>query len=425
MRESEMEYTTKQENYLKAAIAIHGEGAVLSKSDLTEVAKSNDMGFPHWITDIRRSGSFTKIGKDMYRLPAINGGEGASVSDVIESTPVVVDETSEVVVESKNKESDTLDMSTYFNPAELIPAKDPLFVPHGHFSDLIKVINSKKFYPVFETGESGTGKTYMTEQACAKLKREFIRVNITVETDEDDLLGHYALIDGNTVWQDGPVVIAMERGAVLLLDEIDLASNKVMCLQPILEGKGVYLKKINRMVKPTAGFTVIATANTKGKGSEDGRFVFTNILNEAFLERFPITMEVAYPSSTTEKKIVNKVLDSLGVSDSDFAEKLVNWANAIRKTFFDGGIDEVIATRRLVHISNAFAIFGDRMKSIEMCVNRFDEDTKTSFLDLYSKIDAEAVVPSDETEAEEAHRLLDEESVDSGYASENDENNPF
>jgi hypothetical protein len=228
----------------------------------------------------------------------------------------------------------------------------------------------------------------MTEQACAKLKREFIRVNITVETDEDDLLGHYSLVDGNTVWQDGPVVIAMERGAVLLLDEIDLASNKVMCLQPILEGKGVYLKKVNRMVTPAAGFSVVATANTKGKGSEDGRFVFTNILNEAFLERFPITMEVGYPTAQTEKKIVNKVLDSLGCSDTDFCEKLVNWANAIRKTFYDGGIDEVIATRRLVHISNAFAIFKDRMKAIEMCVNRFDEDTKTSFLDLYSKIDA-------------------------------------
>jgi len=418
-----MEYTTKQESYLKAAIATHGEGAVLSSEALAEVAEANEMGYPFWITDTRRMGSFTKVGKDSYRLPAINGGEGASVADVVVSTPVV-DKATEVVVESKNKESD-FDMSTYFNPAELIPAKDPLFVAHGHFSDLIKVLNSKKFYPVFETGESGTGKTYMTEQACAKLKREFIRVNITVETDEDDLLGHYALIDGNTVWQDGPVVIAMERGAILLLDEIDLASNKVMCLQPILEGKGVYLKKVNRMVTPSAGFTVVATANTKGKGSEDGRFVFTNILNEAFLERFPITMEVGYPSAQTEKKIVNKVLDSLGVPDSDFAEKLVNCANAIRKTFYDGGIDEVIATRRLVHISNAFAIFGDRMKSIEMCVNRFDEDTKTSFLDLYSKIDAEAVIPSDETEAEEAHRMLDEESVDSGYASEKDENNPF
>jgi hypothetical protein len=418
MRESEMEYTVKQESYLKAAIAKYGEGAVLSSETLAEVAEENEMHFPFWITDSRRMGAFTKVDKDTYRLPAINGGEGASVADVVVSTPAVVDKVAEVVVESKNKES-AFDMSTYFNPAELIPKKDPLFVAHGHFSDLIKVLNSKKFYPVFETGESGTGKTYMTEQACAKLKREFIRVNITIETDEDDLLGHYALIDGNTVWQDGPVIIAMERGAVLLLDEIDLASNKVMCLQPILEGKGVYLKKINRMVTPAAGFTVVATANTKGKGSEDGRFVFTNILNEAFLERFPITMEVNYPSAQTEKKIVNKVLDSLGVSDSDFAEKLVNWANAIRKTFYDGGIDEVIATRRLVHISNAFAIFGDRMKSIEMCVNRFDEDTKTSFLDLYSKIDAEAVIPSDETESEEMV------SEDSGYASENDVNNPF
>ena len=330
-------------------------------------------------------GAFTKVSKDTYRLPALNGGEGATIADVV-TAPVV---NTPAPVETKKVESDsTLDMSTYFNPAELIPKKDPLFVAHGHFGDLVKVLQSKKFYPVFETGESGTGKTYMTEQACAKLKREFIRVNITVETDEDDLLGHYSLVDGNTVWQDGPVVIAMERGAVLLLDEIDLASNKVMCLQPILEGKGVYLKKVNRMVTPAAGFSVVATANTKGKGSEDGRFVFTNILNEAFLERFPITMEVGYPSSPTEKKIVNKVLDSLGVPDSDFAEKLVNWANAIRKTFYDGGIDEVIATRRLVHISNAFAIFKDRMKAIEMCVNRFDEDTKTSFLDLYSKIDA-------------------------------------
>ncbi len=394
-----MEYTDKQMSFLSAAVTKYGEGAVLTKENITETAEENGLKFPFWLTDARRMGSFTKIDKDTYRLPALNGGEGATMADVVETTEVVVDKASEVVVESKNSES-TMDMSTYFNPAELIPKKDPLFVPHGHFSDLTKVIQSRKFYPVFETGESGTGKTYMTEQACAKLKREFIRVNITVETDEDDLLGHYALIDGNTVWQDGPVVIAMERGAVLLLDEIDLASNKVMCLQPILEGKVVYLKKVNRMVKPANGFTVVATANTKGKGSEDGRFVFTNILNEAFLERFPITMEVGYPTAQTEKKIVNKVLDSLGVSDSDFSEKLVNWANAIRKTFYDGGIDEVIATRRLVHISNAFAIFKDRMKAIEMCVNRFDEDTKTSFLDLYSKIDAGVDIDENESTEE-------------------------
>ena len=393
-----MTYTKIQTQFLETAVRVHGEGAVLSKAVLAEVAEEAGTGFPYWMTNPKLD-KCTKVSKGMYKIPSLSG----------EAIFDPVNDTEETEVPSV-KESDTLDMSTYFNPAELIPAKDPLFVAHGHFSDLIKVLNSRKFYPVFETGESGTGKTYMTEQACAKLKREFIRVNITVETDEDDLLGHYALIDGNTVWQDGPVVIAMERGAVLLLDEIDLASNKVMCLQPILEGKGVYLKKINRMVTPTEGFSVVATANTKGKGSEDGRFVFTNILNEAFLERFPITMEVGYPSAQTEKKIVNKVLDSLGVPDPDFCEKLVNWANAIRKTFYDGGIDEVIATRRLVHISNAFAIFGDRMKSIEMCVNRFDEDTKTSFLDLYSKIDAGVdVEETKETEAEEAHRLLDEE----------------
>ena len=394
-----MEFTDKQMSFLSAATTKYGEGAVLTTENITETAEENGLAFPYWMTGSKGLGDITRVSKGNYRLPALNGGEGATMAEA------VVDKAAEVVVESKNSES-TMDMSTYFNPAELIPKKDPLFVAHGHFGDLVKVIQSRKFYPVFETGESGTGKTYMTEQACAKLKREFIRVNITVETDEDDLLGHYALIDGNTVWQDGPVVIAMERGAVLLLDEIDLASNKVMCLQPILEGKGVYLKKVNRMVKPADGFTVVATANTKGKGSEDGRFVFTNILNEAFLERFPITMEVGYPSAQTEKKIVNKVLDSLGVSDTDFSEKLVNWANAIRKTFYDGGIDEVIATRRLVHISNAFAIFRDRMKAIEMCVNRFDEDTKTSFLDLYSKIDAG--VDLEETSDDESDEALEE-----------------
>jgi len=394
-----MTYTAKRKTFLAEATDTYGSGAIVSKAELSDVAKRLKTGFPYWITNSKVMGDY-KVSKGKWKLPSLNGEE-----ETVESKPVVIEtKTSEV-----KSEATTLDMSTYFNPEELIPKKDPLFVAHGHFSDLTKVLRAGKFYPVFETGESGTGKTYMTEQACAKLKREFIRVNITVETDEDDLLGHYALIDGNTVWQDGPVVIAMERGAVLLLDEIDLASNKVMCLQPILEGKGVYLKKVNRMVKPASGFTVVATANTKGKGSEDGRFVFTNILNEAFLERFPITMEVGYPSSNTEKKIVNKVLDSLGVSDTDFSEKLVNWANAIRKTFYDGGIDEVIATRRLVHIANAFSIFGDRMKAIEMCVNRFDEDTKTSFLDLYSKIDAGVNLEESDETSEEVHEEEEDE----------------
>ena len=396
-----MTYTAKRKTFLAEASDTYGAEAIVTKENLTEVAERLNTGFPYWITNAKVMGDY-KVSKGKWRLPSLNG----------ETTIPVAKVEKKISTEVKKGSDSTLDMSTYFNPAELIPKKDPLFVAHGHFGDLTKVLKSEKFYPVFETGESGTGKTYMTEQACAKLKREFIRVNITVETDEDDLLGHYALIDGNTVWQDGPVVIAMERGAVLLLDEIDLASNKVMCLQPILEGKGVYLKKVNRMVKPASGFTVVATANTKGKGSEDGRFVFTNILNEAFLERFPITMEVGYPSSNTEKKIVNKVLDSLGVPDEDFSEKLVNWANAIRKTFYDGGIDEVIATRRLVHIANAFSIFGDRMKAIEMCVNRFDEDTKTSFLDLYSKIDADAL-PDEETSEEEVESDL--ENTESPY----------
>ena len=239
-----MEYTEKQLKFLSAAIVKYGEGGVMSKEAITETSEEIGLKFPYWLTDKRRLGAFTKVSKDTYRLPAFNGGEGATIADVVTAPVVQPDRpVTPASVETKKAESDTLDMSTYFNPAELIPAKDPLFVAHGHFYDLIKVLKSGKFYPVFTTGESGTGKTYMTEQACAKLKREFIRVNITVETDEDDLLGHYALIDGNTVWQDGPVIIAMERGAVLLLDEIDLASNKVMCLQPILEGKGVYLKK--------------------------------------------------------------------------------------------------------------------------------------------------------------------------------------
>jgi len=264
-----------------------------------------------------------------------------------------------------------------------IPETDDTYVPFGNFSDLKKIIRSKQFYPVFITGLSGNGKTFGVEQSCAQLGRELIRVNITIETDEDDLLGGFRLLDGNTAWHNGPVIEALGRGAVLLLDEIDLASNKILCLQSVLEGKGVFLKKIGRYVKPAAGFTVIATANTKGKGSDDGRFIGTNVLNEAFLERFPITFEQEYPTAAIETKI----LTNAGC-DLQFAENLVKWAGVIRKTFFDGGVDEVITTRRLVHIVEANQIFGDRIKAITVCVNRFDDDTKQSFLELYSKVDA-------------------------------------
>tara|TARA_Y100001963_G_scaffold82499_1_gene114376 strand:- start:118 stop:1266 length:1149 start_codon:yes stop_codon:yes gene_type:complete len=280
-----------------------------------------------------------------------------------------------------------------------IPETDSDYVAWGNHRTVEKVVKSKLFYPIFITGLSGNGKTFMTEQICAKLKREMIRVNITIETDEDDLLGGFRLVDGETVFHKGPVVDAMERGAVLLLDEVDLASNKILCLQPVLEGKGVYLKKINQWVTPAEGFTIIATANTKGKGSESGAFIGTNILNEAFLERFAVTIEQEYPTASTEKKILNKVFNTLGVNDLEFAAKLVDWADIIRRTFNDGGIDEVISTRRLVHISKAFSIFGDRLQAIDLCVNRFDDETKSVFKDLYTKIDAEVITDDNNSEA--------------------------
>ena len=277
----------------------------------------------------------------------------------------------------------------------LIPDKDDTFVKFGNFGDVKKIIQSRLFYPTFITGLSGNGKTLSVEQACAQLGRELIRVNITIETDEDDLIGGFRLVDGATVWHNGPVIEALERGAILLLDEVDLASNKILCLQSILEGKGVFLKKIGKYVKPTKGFNVFATANTKGKGSDDGRFIGTNVLNEAFLERFPVTFEQTYPTPATEQKILEGIALDLGVEDRDFCKRLVDWADIIRKTFYDGGIDEIISTRRLVHIIRAFSIFKDKAKSIQVCVSRFDDETKQSFLELYDKVDADFVMPAE------------------------------
>jgi len=274
----------------------------------------------------------------------------------------------------------------------LIPEKDDSFVKFGNFTDLKKIIQSRVFYPTFITGLSGNGKTFSVEQACAQLGRELIRVHITIETDEDDLIGGFRLVDGATVWHNGPVVEALQRGAVLLLDEIDLASNKILCLQSILEGKGVFLKKIGKVITPTPGFQILATANTKGKGSDDGRFIGTNVLNEAFLERFPVTFEQEYPSTATEIKILSKVCD-----DADFCKRLADWADIIRKTFYDGGIEEIISTRRLVHIVKAYNIFGDKAKAIEVCVNRFDDETKQAFMELYDKVDVDFKMPSEDT----------------------------
>jgi MoxR-like ATPase len=281
----------------------------------------------------------------------------------------------------------------------LIPEKDDTFVKFGNFNDIKKIIQSNLFYPTFITGLSGNGKTFSVEQVCAQLKRELIRVNITIETDEDDLIGGFRLVNGETVWHNGPVIEALERGAILLLDEVDLASNKILCLQSILEGKGVFLKKIGKFVKPSAGFNVVATANTKGKGSDDGRFIGTNVLNEAFLERFPVTFEQSYPAPATEQKILEGVALDLGVEDREFCKRLVDWADIIRKTFYDGGIEEIISTRRLVHIVRAYSIFQDKAKAIQVCVNRFDDETKQAFLELYDKVDVDFQMPIDEQQA--------------------------
>jgi len=346
----------------------------LSRSEINDMVKSGEISNPSWLKNKKYL-----VSRGVYSLPIAGNDFSPSLTDV----PLVPEEPKEPVVSQAAFVVSSL-------VGNIIPEKDPVFVPWGSFKDIKKIVSSKMFYPIFVTGLSGNGKTMNVSQACAATNRECIRVNITIETDEDDLLGGYRLQDGQTVWQNGPVVEAMERGALLLLDEIDLASNKIMCLQPILEGNGVFLKKINRFVKPAKGFNVIATANTKGQGSDDGKFIGTNILNEAFLERFPITIEQAYPTNKIEEKILLNVMSDKGLSsavDSEFAKSLVTWADIIRKTYYEGGVDELISTRRLVHIVEAFSIFKNKMKAIEMCTNRFDLDTKTSFLDLYTKID--------------------------------------
>ena len=366
-----------QKEVVEALHAHYGKSEI-SRSEINKFVKENGFKNPSWLKS-----STYKIGRGMYQLPI--DGVDIKVPQTTDSKVTQKTETAPVT-ETVNQAAFIVSSLT----GNIVPVKDPVFVPWGHYKDIKQIVTSKQFYPIFITGLSGNGKTMNVQQACAQTKRECIRVNITIETDEDDLLGGYRLQDGQTVWQNGPVIEAMERGALLLLDEIDLASNKVMCLQPILEGNGVFLKKINKFIAPADGFNVIATANTKGQGSEDGKFIGTNILNEAFLERFPITVEQTYPTNKIENKILANVLSKRNLTrkvDEEFANNLVTWADVIRKTFYEGGVDEIISTRRLVHIIEAFAIFKDKMKAIELCTNRFDTDTKTSFADLYTKID--------------------------------------
>jgi len=387
---------TKQQEFVDYAVEKFGT-AELTVAELKEANAHFGCKYaPQWLI----KNADYKVGKSTFRLPT-ESNMVSTPSNVKEAVPET-----EKVLTTKAPETATVSEAAYVVSSltgDIVPKKDPVFVSFGNYPDVKSIVKSKMFYPVFITGLSGNGKTMGVTQACAENKRELIRVNITIETDEDDLLGGYRLKDGQTVWQNGPVIEAMERGAVLLLDEIDLASNKIMCLQPILEGSGVFVKKINRFIKPANGFNVIATDNTKGQGSDDGKFIGTNVLNEAFLERFPITFEQSYPSVAIEQKIlVNTYKNSTGKSDDDFCKKLVTWADVIRKTYFDGGVDEIISTRRLVHIIQAYAIFGKKMKAVEVCTNRFDDDTKNSFIELYTKVDAGATAEQISEEARQA-----------------------
>ena len=366
-----MKLTKNQSKFVESAQEVLGSQVVLSRADIQRVVDEKGISYPHWLI----TKSEYRCGRGEYRLPV----DISSEVSIPEAVPAMV---APVVHLRQPKLIDEIETA--------IPDVWPDYVPFGFYNDLLNIVKSKQFYPVFVTGLSGNGKTLMVEQVCAKLKRECIRVNISIETDESDLLGGPTLVDGNVVNRDGPVLSAMKRGAVLLIDEVDRGSNKLMCLQGILEGKPYFNKKNGEVVHPADGFTVIATANTKGRGSEEGRYL-SQILDDAFLERFPITVEQEYPDTRTEKKILKPLID-----DQDFVECLVKWADIVRQSFDQGAIDEMISTRRLVHIAKAYSIFGDRMKAIELCVNRFDAETKIAFLDLYSKVDVK-VDPVDES----------------------------
>lgn len=378
----------KQQHFIDLLHAEFGVQREIERQQVVAITEKHNLPWPSWLTankDYRVPGV-----RGAYRLPGVSSESAASAAPVI--APAIAAAQADPDPQFQNAVSEVTLIQRINASERFVPDKAPWFVPWGHFKDIKEVVRSRLFFPVFITGLSGNGKTLGVEQVCAKLRRELFRVNITCDTDEDDLLGGFRLIDGQTVFVPGPAVEAMERGAILLLDEVDLATSKVMCLQPILEGKGVFLKKVGRWVKPQPGFNVIATANTKGQGNDSGKFVGTNVLNEAMLDRFPITMEQPYPSEIQETKILTKHMENLGVDDEAFRDCLVRWASNIRKTYDTGEIDEVISTRRLVNILTAHAIYKDRTKSIKFSIARFDDDTKAAFLDLYTKIDAEAAM---------------------------------
>ena len=400
--------TPAKKEFVIAASKKFGDGAILTRNEINEFAKSAGISSPSWLKKDEY-----RVGHGQYQLPT--DSESESKSKIIKTKIPKVKTTPQVDVTNNQPEA-VVNLMINTETQNLIPSHFEGFVPWGHCATIKKVIQSKMFYPVFITGLSGNGKTLMVEELHSQLKRELIRVNITIETDEDDLLGGFRLINGETKFVPGPVIQAMERGCTLLLDECDLGSNKLLALQPVLEGKGVFLKKISKWVTPKPGFNVIATANTKGKGSDDGRFVGTNVLNEAFLERFAVTIEQPYPSAAVEKKIIIGSMTKYNNMDEKFAENLTVWAEVIRKTFYDGGVDEIISTRRLDHIVKAHSIFNDKMKSIELCVSRFDDDTKDSFMDLYTKIDAGEDVQGISDSDEDLEDPVDENENEDGGA---------
>ena len=364
-----------REDLLAALRAADTNGGIFRKKDVFAVAHPMGIEKLNWLLS-----KDNVVSRGVYDLSA------AMVGVTAKPAPVMSQPVAEII--SKPVAKTVMQPKLEVIIDNLVPRLDATYVPFGFYTDLIKVLKAEAFYPTFISGLSGNGKTTMIEQACAKLKRECLRVNISVETDEDDLIGGNTLVDGNVVYREGPVLTAMKRGAILILDEIDRGSNKLMCIQAILEGKPYFNKKTGETVFPAKGFNVVATANTKGRGSDDGKFISAQILDDAFLERFAITVEQEYPSAKVEKKIVMNKMEKAGAIDEEFADNLVTWAEIIRKTFYDGGIDDLISTRRLEHIVNAFAMFKSRQKAVELCVNRFDGDTKSAFLDLYSKVDA-------------------------------------
>jgi MoxR-like ATPase len=345
---------------------------------------------------------FPRVRRGLYDMSAAVLPLRSSVKESAISLPQ--EEGVEVVNVTKKKVAATIQQSSSY-----VPSKDETYVAWGSHTDVKKIIASDKFYPIYIEGLSGNGKSMMVEQSCAQDNKQYVRVQVNPATDEDDLIGGFRLVDGQTEWFDGPVISAMRKGAKLLLDEIDRGTNKIMCLQGIMEGKPYLIKKTGEVVVPAKGFNILATGNTKGRGSEDGRFVAAGIIDEAFLERFPATIEQGYPNASIEKKILLKHMQKFGAIDADFAEKLVSWAETIRKTFDDGGIDEVISTRRLCHIVETYAIFEDRTKSISMCINRFDADVKTAFVDLYNAVDSNigSSPVSDNEEVVDANQEID------------------